>query len=170
MTRLWKPPCSPYVPQHVVQIIPVDRRGRVLLMHRSPAVRSAANVWSFPSGLHDIGETIEETARRELLEEYGLTLTDYVVIGVYENIAGDLDRPEEPQYHWVITVVGGLVHDVEAFVNKEPDKHDDATVKRRTCFVKRDFFEDFPFHESFEKWARANCYEICEALRKLITE
>lgn len=38
-------------------------------------------VWSFPAGLIDEGETAEESARRELSEETGLTMTDVILVG-----------------------------------------------------------------------------------------
>lgn len=38
-------------------------------------------VWSFPAGLIDEGESPEESAKRELFEETGLTMTDIILKG-----------------------------------------------------------------------------------------
>lgn len=118
----WHPNPSESIPRHVVQVIPVDKRGRMLVIHRSNRVRSACNVWSFPSELHEIGETCYNAARRALDEELGLQLKQIISLGVYENIAGD--SSEQYQYHWVINLFAGLVDDLRDCVNKEPDKHD----------------------------------------------
>ncbi len=136
-------------PRCVVQMIPVDKRGRVLMMHRGPNVRSARNVWSFPTGLWEIGDTMSANATRELEEEYGLLATKNSLIGLYENIAGDQDATE--QYHWVIALVSSLVADVTAAVNREPDKHDKMQVLTLTELVSLDF-DQYPFHPSFMAW------------------
>lgn len=47
-----------------------ERDGRILLLKR--AVGEAVGSWYLPGGAIDRGETVEEGARRELLEECGL--------------------------------------------------------------------------------------------------
>lgn len=138
---------EPAIPRSVVQMVPVDLEGRLLVMHRSDKVRSAKNVWSFPSGLHDIGETQEQSVARELLEEYDLKLRRAAICAVYENIAGDEDG--QPQYHWVVSLFVALVDDVTAAVNKEPDKHDKMGVVPYTALALDKFWEEHQFHKSF---------------------
>ncbi len=56
-----------------VAIAPLDDEGNIVLVRQ---YRSAidAHLWEIPAGLRDVeGEPLEETARRELLEEVGLT-------------------------------------------------------------------------------------------------
>jgi 8-oxo-dGTP diphosphatase len=48
----------------------VERDGKILLLKR--AVGEANGLWYIPGGAVDAGETVEEAARRELLEEAGL--------------------------------------------------------------------------------------------------
>jgi 8-oxo-dGTP pyrophosphatase MutT (NUDIX family) len=48
----------------------VERQGKILLLKR--AAGEATGAWYIPGGAVDPGETVEEAARRELLEEAGL--------------------------------------------------------------------------------------------------
>jgi 8-oxo-dGTP pyrophosphatase MutT (NUDIX family) len=47
----------------------------VLLVQRTPHARFMGGAWVFPGGAVDDGETVEETARRELHEEAAITLS-----------------------------------------------------------------------------------------------
>lgn len=49
------------------------RRGREVLLVRR-AIDPGKGQWSFPGGFQDYGETAAETARREVLEETGLSI------------------------------------------------------------------------------------------------
>ncbi|MGC4806919.1 NUDIX hydrolase [Micromonospora sp. DT233] len=51
----------------------VDRTGRILLQLRDPHAPYHPNVWGVPGGHREPGETIYQTALRELREETGLT-------------------------------------------------------------------------------------------------
>jgi 8-oxo-dGTP diphosphatase len=57
----------------VALVLLVDPSGAVLLQHRDDDVAASPNQWSLPGGHVEPGETPEEAARRELLEETGLT-------------------------------------------------------------------------------------------------
>lgn len=162
----WKMNKGP-VPQSVVQMIPIDRGGRVLVMHRSDKVRSARNVWSFPSGMHEIGHAQDYECARELLEEYSLVADRVRLLGVYENIAGD-PEPNVEQYHWVISLYGVLVYDLDKFVNNEPEKHDRTTIVSMYDLVQPVFYDTYPFHSSFDVWARPNRTRIYDGLQKLL--
>ncbi len=51
----------------------VCRRREVLLVRR--AIEPGKGQWSFPAGFQDYGETLEETAHREVFEETGLRIS-----------------------------------------------------------------------------------------------
>ncbi len=65
-----------------------DENGRVLLQRRTDF-----DVWGLPGGVLEIDEDIETCARRELLEETGLTAGDLSLLGVYTHPKFDVTYP-----------------------------------------------------------------------------
>lgn len=59
-------------------VLLIDEKKRVLLQQRTDN-----GLWGLPGGLMEPGETIEETARREVYEETGLAVTDLRLYGIY---------------------------------------------------------------------------------------
>ena len=57
------------------------RQGTVLLARRGPHRRAYSNLWSFPGGHVEDGETLNEALVRELREEVGVTPTSYIPLG-----------------------------------------------------------------------------------------
>lgn len=75
-----------------VTLIPLLPDGRIVLVQRRDTSQ-----WSLPGGLIDWGETIAETASRELEEETGLQLLSI------ERLLGVYSSPErDPRLHSVI--------------------------------------------------------------------
>ena len=62
-------------PLHHVVCGALVRDGRILLVHRSPAKAWYPNVWDFPGGHVEPGETSREALVRELREELGVQIT-----------------------------------------------------------------------------------------------
>jgi mutator protein MutT len=56
--------------------------------------------WSIPGGLVELGESVEQTAIREVKEETGLEVENPVHIDVVDNI--DFDEEGKVKYHFVI--------------------------------------------------------------------
>lgn len=80
-------------PDSVIMIL-TDEAGERLLVSREYRMAMAQWIYNFPAGLIDAGETPEESARRELWEETGLTLRriDDVLDGSYSAIGFSNER------------------------------------------------------------------------------
>ena len=70
-------------PKPVAAAIPVDRAGRVILLRRGFA--PGRGLWTFPGGFVDLGESVEEAARRETEEELGIAVELGPLVGVYSH-------------------------------------------------------------------------------------
>jgi 8-oxo-dGTP diphosphatase len=75
-----------------VTVVLRDELGRVLLQHRGDV-----DTWGLPGGCLEMGETLEACARRELLEETGLTAGALSLVGVYSELAYEYTYPNGDQ-------------------------------------------------------------------------
>lgn len=71
-------------PRPVAGVIPVREDGRLLLVRRTIEPRSGT--WVFPGGYMDLGETAEEAAMRETLEEANLAVEGLRLVGVFTRV------------------------------------------------------------------------------------
>ena len=88
----------------------VWRGARVLLIRRGRPPRMGQ--WSLPGGAQSVGETVFETAVREVLEETGLHVVPTEVVTVVD--AMTLDDAGAVQYHYTIVEVAGDCPEGEA--------------------------------------------------------
>lgn len=56
----------------------LDEKNRVLMQKRSDNGQ-----WGFPGGFMELGENVQDTARREIYEETGLKLDELELFGIY---------------------------------------------------------------------------------------
>ena len=59
-------------------VLVLNAQNQLLMMKRSDT-----GCWGVPGGAMELGETTEETARRELLEETGLEISELTLFGVF---------------------------------------------------------------------------------------
>ena len=80
-------------------VIIENEHGQILLQKRNePQSR-----WGLPGGLMELGESTEDTARREVLEETGLTVRDLQLLGVYSGPEHFIVAPNGDQFYVVVT-------------------------------------------------------------------
>src|SRR5947209_13883406 len=70
-----------YNPKPVAAAIPRDDDGRIVLLRR--AFDPGAGLWTFPGGFVDLGESVEDGARREGQEELHVDLALGELVGIY---------------------------------------------------------------------------------------
>jgi len=86
------------IPIPAVSGIIFDDRRRILLIKRaSPPSKGR---WSFPGGVIDIGETMEEAVVREVREEVGLRVEVRGLVDVSQKIVRD--NRGEVMYHYIL--------------------------------------------------------------------
>ena len=77
----------PKTPALTIDCAIFDGNDRVLLIRRgNPPFEG---VYALPGGFVEIGETVEEACRREVLEEVGIEVGELRLVGVYSDPARD---------------------------------------------------------------------------------
>jgi 8-oxo-dGTP pyrophosphatase MutT (NUDIX family) len=105
--------------------IVTDEHGRILLIKRRDNT-----LWALPGGGHEIGETIEQTAVREVKEETGLDVEVTGLSGIYTNphhVVAFTDGEVRQQFSLCFTtaVRGGALaidHESTDIAWTDPDK------------------------------------------------
>ena len=70
-----------YNPKPVAAAIPVTPDNKIVLLRRG--FDPGKGLWTFPGGFVDLGETVEEAARREAREEIEVSVELGALVGVY---------------------------------------------------------------------------------------
>lgn len=78
-------------------VLLVDEKERLLLQQR----KHPPGRWSFPGGLMELGESGEDTARREVREETSLELGELRLLNAYSGPEHFLTAPNGDQYYVV---------------------------------------------------------------------
>jgi 8-oxo-dGTP diphosphatase len=105
----------PAVPRVGVGAITI-KDGSVLLVKR--AVEPGKGLWAIPGGTLKLGETLQECAAREILEETGVTIKIGACIYVFDLI--ERDKTGKVKFHFVV------VDFAAGYVAGEPRGADDA--------------------------------------------
>ncbi len=89
--------------------IVTNHEGKILL-HR----RSDNDLWALPGGAMEVGESIAETAIREVKEETGLDIKPEYIVGIYTNphhVIAFSDGEVRQQFSlcFVCTIIGGTM-------------------------------------------------------------
>ena len=74
----------------VVAVALIEREGRYFLQRRDPRSRRFANLWEFPGGKLEAGETPEQTLLRELMEELQWSPEELEPLPLLEHVYPDL--------------------------------------------------------------------------------
>lgn len=76
----------------------IYHQDRIVLIRRDK--EPSKGRWTFPGGAVELGESLEEAVRREVLEETGLDVEIGEVAAVVEHV--DRDETGQVRYHYVI--------------------------------------------------------------------
>ncbi|MFC5986427.1 NUDIX hydrolase [Marinicrinis lubricantis] len=77
-----------------------DGNNRILLQKR---MHHPVGRFGLPGGLMELGESTEETARREVYEETGLTIGTLNLIDVFSGIENYIKAPNGDEFYVVVT-------------------------------------------------------------------
>ena len=106
----------------------------VLLVRRGQP--PAEDLWAIPGGSVEIGETLQEAAEREILEETGIQIRALKPIYTFDAI--DRDKAGKVRFHYVIV---DLAAD---YVRGEPKPGDDALEARWVSATEIKYLEVSP--------------------------
>lgn len=96
-----------------------DGNGNFLLDKRSKGARDEQGKWEFGGGAIEFGDTIEDTLKKEVKEEYSTDILDYEFLG-YRDIHRENNGKKT---HW-ITLDFKVLVDRKKAKNGEPHKFD----------------------------------------------
>lgn len=97
-----------------------DGKGNVVLSKRNSNARDEHNTWDIGGGAMEFGDTVEDTLRKEIKEEYCTDVLDYEFLG-YRDVHRDHAGKKT---HWIALDFKVLV-DREKVKIGEPHKFDD---------------------------------------------
>jgi mutator protein MutT len=101
----------------------VVRNSSVLLVRRGQ--EPSKGLWSVPGGLVELGETIENAARREVTEETGISIKIVRLLDVADNIIHD--GQGKIRFHYVL--IDFLGHPLTNSVKPQSDATEARWVK-----------------------------------------
>lgn len=112
-------------------VIVVDSSGRVLLLERADT-----GGWGLPGGFMDPGESLEETARREVMEEVGLEVSELKLMNIFSGLEQYYQYPNGDQVFNVTAVYTATAR------NWSHLKQDPSEVSAARLFTTNEFPAD----------------------------
>lgn len=97
-------------------VIILDERGNILLQQR------LNGHWGLPGGLLELGESLEDTARSEVLEETGLTVENLLFLNVFSGREYFFTLPNQDQIHVITALYLCRTYRGEMVMNTEESK------------------------------------------------
>ena len=97
--------------------------GALIFNHNNQVLlqrRSDDGLWGNPGGSMDLGESAEDTVKREILEETGLTINNLEFFHMYSGKDGYVKYPNGDEVYYVNVIY--LVHDYEGEVHISDDE------------------------------------------------
>lgn len=114
----------------------LDDRGRIALVHRKDN-----GLWALPGGGMELGESIEDCAVREVLEETGLQVEITGLVGVYTNPRHVMKYDDgEVRQQFSLCYTTRLLGGELAFDSESTD----------IAWVERDSISELPMHPSMK--------------------
>ena len=105
-----------YPPQPRVAVgVVIVKNSSVLLIRRGN--EPSKGLWSVPGGLIELGETVEEAARREVKEETGIDIRIERLLEVANNIVRD--EQGKIRFHYVL--IDFLAHPLSSSLKSQSD-------------------------------------------------
>jgi len=98
-----------YNPKPVAAAIPTTPDDRIILLKRG--FDPGKDLWTFPGGFVDLGESVEEAAQREAQEEIRATIELKTLIGVYSR----------PQDRVILIVFAATTTDTPQTTDEAPE-------------------------------------------------
>jgi 8-oxo-dGTP diphosphatase len=97
-----------------------DGNGNILLQKRGPKASDEQGAWDIGGGAIEFGESIDETVRREVMEELCSQAIDIKFLTVY-----DAHREyEDKRTHWIAIIYSVKINPSDVKIG-EPDKIDE---------------------------------------------
>jgi len=111
--------------------------GMFPILHRGNNVRSAKNLWSLVSGLHETGLTLAQQFANECREEVNLEIipSTFHVFGCYDEILEENGQ----KWHWLMILCSAQVVSLGTLKNVEPEKHDELML----TILNGNFFKNY---------------------------
>jgi len=124
-----------------------DAAGQFVMAKRSNKARDEQGNWDVGAGGLKWGDSVEDTVRREVLEEYGAEALKLDFLG-YRDIFRT--QPDGTETHWLSLTFAVLV-DHDQVKNNEPDTFDDIGWFTLDSLPSPLHSQQLPFFEKYRK-------------------